>query len=529
MHPLLQYIRAAIPTPAPADVPDRELLERFVQSRDEASFAALVGRHGGGVWATCRRLVDREQDAEDAFQAVLLTLAHKAGSIRGQDALPAWLHGVARRITANLRRDKQRRVRAEGAAARRLRVAAEDLTWREGLSVLDEELGRLPQRYRVVLIVCCLDGWSRDEAAAQLGWSPGQVKGRLERARQLLGRRLARRGFDLGGSLLAVTAARSAPAGVTPALVSATVRAAVLVAASQGTIASGASAQVAVLTEGVLHAMFMKKIKVMTAVLLAIVIAGGGLLACRTALSGPESITRETKGQTKATGSGGAAVAGQKKESDVGNKAAGASGAKKEPLVEAKIDLIGAGHTAMEIVKATKDPDAKWMAIRILGNLRYEPAIPLLLAALSDPHPYVRSNAARALGDMRVAAAGKPLTEMLKGEANGGVIQQTSLALANLRHLDALPVLKAAAKHPDVQTRMWVLQAVGRLGGKRDVAFLAHYLLNDPSSSVQRSAAEAIEQITGADFGFPRRSGPSGPDEGLRRARTWWEEHKGEY
>lgn len=198
------------------------------------------------------------------------------------------------------------------------------------------------------------------------------------------------------------------------------------------------------------------------------------------------------------------------------------------PREQPTIDVIGAGETAMELVKTTKDQDAKWMAIRILGNLRYQRATPLLLASLSDAHHYVRSNAARALGDMKVAAAAKPLTELLRTETDGGVIQQASLALANLGHADAVPALKGAATHEDVQTRMWVLQAVGRLGGRRDVPFLAGYL-DDPSQSVQESAAQAIEQITGADFGFPKRSGPSSPDEGLRRARAWWAEHKSEY
>lgn len=205
-----------------------------------------------------------------------------------------------------------------------------------------------------------------------------------------------------------------------------------------------------------------------------------------------------------------------------------ASGEQPPRRGQSDIDVIGAGHTAIEIVKTTKDPEAKWMAIRILGSLRYEPAVPLLLEALSDPYQYVRANAARALGDMKVAATAKPLTELLKKETNGGVIQQPSLALANLGVAEALPALKGAAKHEDVQTRMWVLQAVGRLGGKRDVLFLAGYL-NDPSQSVQASAAQAIEQITGADFGFPKRSGPSGPDTALRCAKAWWEEHKSEF
>jgi HEAT repeat protein len=150
------------------------------------------------------------------------------------------------------------------------------------------------------------------------------------------------------------------------------------------------------------------------------------------------------------------------------------------------------------------------------------------LESLSDPHHYVRSNAARALGDMRVAEAARPLTDLIARETNGGVIQQTSLALALLRHSDAVPALKAAAKHEDVQTRMWVLQAIGRLGSKRDVRFLAGYL-EDPEQIVQAFAAQAIEQITGLDFGFPKRPGPSSPEEGLRRAKAWWEEHKRDF
>jgi HEAT repeat protein len=209
--------------------------------------------------------------------------------------------------------------------------------------------------------------------------------------------------------------------------------------------------------------------------------------------------------------------------------AAGPAG-DKQPAVgeQPKIDVIGAGETAIELVRTTKDADAKWMGIRILGNLRYERAIPLLLESLSDPHHYVRSNAARALGDMKVAAAAKSLVELLQKEKNGGVIQQASLAVGNLHCTDAVPALKGAAKHKDVQTRMWVLQAIGRLGNKHDVPFLAGYL-DDPSQSVQASAAQAIEQITGADFGFPKRSGPSSPDEGLTRAKAWWAQHKGEY
>jgi HEAT repeat protein len=200
------------------------------------------------------------------------------------------------------------------------------------------------------------------------------------------------------------------------------------------------------------------------------------------------------------------------------------------PPAPLPIDVDDAGYTAMEIAEKTKDPDAKWRAIRILGSLRYKRAVPLLLASLSDRHNYVRSNAARALGDMGVAAAARPLTQLLEEEEDGGVIEQTSLALANLGHSDALPALKAAAKHKNAQTRMWVLNAIGRLGGKKDVAFLGRFLLNDPSSSVQLSAAQAIAQITGTDFGFPKpkalRKEAFDQDAVIKRAQEWWEKHK---
>ena len=244
MIQLLRLIRAATGS-------DRDLLGRFVRDGDEEAFAALVQRYGSGVWAACVRLANR--DAEDAFQAVFLTLARKAGSVSG--SLPAWLHSVTRRVAANLRRSARRRTAAEAGAARTAGAVPADPSLREGLALLDEELARLPERYRTVLIVCCLEGRSRDEAAAQLGWSEGQVKGRLERARAMLRTRLARRGIELGGVLLAASITRpapAAPAAPSPAVVS--------------------------LTNGVIRAMAIQKLKVAAAVL-AVCVGVGVLLA----------------------------------------------------------------------------------------------------------------------------------------------------------------------------------------------------------------------------------------------------------
>jgi RNA polymerase sigma factor (sigma-70 family) len=268
VNQLLRYLRAASPVSAAAETPDRELLARFARARDATAFAALVSRHGSAVWATCRRLLDRAEDAEDAFQAVFLTLARKANSVSG-DVLAAWLHGVARRVAANVRRDERRRAVIE-SAARMPEGRAADLSWCEGLAVLDEELARLPDRYRTVLIVCCLDGRTRDEAARQLGYSEGQVKGLLERARELLRQRLARRGFEFGAVLLAATV--TSAAGAAPDL-----SAEIALRAAQGVgTAGGLSSAAVALSEKVVNAMFVQKLKAVTTALIVAAVAVGG-------------------------------------------------------------------------------------------------------------------------------------------------------------------------------------------------------------------------------------------------------------
>ncbi|HEY2910783.1 MAG TPA: efflux RND transporter periplasmic adaptor subunit [Gemmataceae bacterium] len=244
MTPILRLLRAATGS-------DRDLLDRYVSNRDEEAFEALVQRYGTGVWATCVRLAGR--DAEDAFQAVFLLLSRKAGKVTG--SLPAWLHAVTRRVASTIRRTDRRRSAIEAAAARPDRASSSDSGLREGLDLLDEELSRLPERYRAVLIVCCLEGRSRDEAAAQLQWTEGQVKGRLERAREMLRVRLARRGVELGGLLLAAAITGPVPVRAIPA--------------SQAALT---------LTQGVIRTMLIQKLRLATVLLAACagaVFAGG--------------------------------------------------------------------------------------------------------------------------------------------------------------------------------------------------------------------------------------------------------------
>jgi RNA polymerase sigma factor (sigma-70 family) len=282
---LVRYLRA-IPAGASAELSDRELLARFTRERDGAAFAALVARHGGAVWAACARLLDREEDAEDAFQAVFLTLARKAVSVG--DCLPAFLHGVARRVAANARRDARRRSATENAA-RVPEARTPNVSWHEGLALLDEELARLPDRYRAVLVACCLEGRSRDEAARHLGWTVNRVKGLLERGRELLRQRLARRGFDLGAVLLAATVANSV--GAVPAV---SVEMALRWAQGQGAVGGASSAAVA-LSERVMSAMFVQKLKAVAAVLVVAAVAVGGALTHRAA-EGTEPVPKTEKG-----------------------------------------------------------------------------------------------------------------------------------------------------------------------------------------------------------------------------------------
>lgn len=254
MNPLLRYIRTLVPETGLDVVSDRELLQRFHRKRDEAAFAALVSRYGASVWSACRRLLDRDPDAEDAFQAVFLILARKAGSTRS-NCLPAWLHGVTRRVAANLRRQNRRRHRGEAALTERTGSPSDDPSWREVVSVLDDELGRMTENYRAVLILCCLEGKSRDEAAHQLGWSLGQVKGRLERARDLLRRRLSQRGIEFGSLLLTATLYPSVRATLPTTLIDSTVKAGVI-----STGGAAISTKVVLLSEGVLKTMLLTKI-----------------------------------------------------------------------------------------------------------------------------------------------------------------------------------------------------------------------------------------------------------------------------
>jgi RNA polymerase sigma factor (sigma-70 family) len=273
------------------------LLDRFLLDRNEAAFTTLVSRHGPLVLRLCRRWLRQEHDVEDAFQATFLVLARWACAIRGRDSLAAWLHGVAYRVASRLRTADSRRQQREAPCddldpLDPHRDPLEELSARELLGVMDEEVQQLPHVYRLPVVLCCLEGKSQEEAARLLAWTIGSVKGRLERGRKRLRERLARRGLNLPAALAVVSIGQgAASAGVPAALVGATVRAALVLAARSERLAGAIPARVAALAEAGLTGMVLRKVKIaMGLVLLAGVLGTGVGLAvyqARTATSGP--------------------------------------------------------------------------------------------------------------------------------------------------------------------------------------------------------------------------------------------------
>jgi RNA polymerase sigma factor (sigma-70 family) len=249
---------------------DGELLARFLGSRDDDALAALVRRHASMVWGVCRRLLNHH-DAEDAFQATFLVLVRKAADVPRQ-AVANWLYGVARQTAVRLRGTRALRGRREAQVVNMPERTVHEVRDDDLQAVVDEEVHRLPDHYRGVIVLCDLEGMTRKEAARQLGIPEGSVASRLARARALLAKRLAQRGVVFSGSVAAVSSAGSALASAPPALVASTIKAASLLAAGQ---AAGFSAKVAALTEGVVKAMFVTKIKSALAVVLVVAALAG--------------------------------------------------------------------------------------------------------------------------------------------------------------------------------------------------------------------------------------------------------------
>jgi C-terminal peptidase prc len=293
---------------------DAELLERFTAGRDEAAFDALLRRHGPLVLSVCRRVLCHPQDVEDAFQATFLVLVRRAASIRKSESVSAWLYGVAYRIATKARTQASRRRQREAHAGvgRLTKSRLDEITGRELYAVVDEELNRLPAENRAALVLCYLEGKTREEAARQLGWSLGTLKRRLERGRRRLHDRLTRRGMAPSFALFASTFSQKADLiAVSRALATETSRKAL--AFGLGVTRTAPPAGPAeVLANLVLKGIYMSKIK--TALLFAIVcgsVAAGPGLLLRQSLVAQAA---ETQAQVSSGAQASAALPDKKKD-----------------------------------------------------------------------------------------------------------------------------------------------------------------------------------------------------------------------
>src|SRR5262245_20757318 len=276
MHAVVEFIHGLVVDPDLASQTDDELLKRFLANRDANAFEALVRRHGPMVLALCRRILRDPQDAEDAFQAAFLVLVRKAASIARPELLGNWLYGVASRTARAARAAAEKRRVKEAEAVPREQPAQEG-PWQELQPFLDRELNRLPAKYRIPLVLCHLEEKSRQEAARTLGLPEGTLSSRLARGRALLAQRLTRWCPSVAGEVFLAGLGKQAMAAP---LVQATTRAGMAVLAGQPINTGLVSAQVALLSQGVVRGMFITKLKIAEAG-----VCVGSLLACAVGLA----------------------------------------------------------------------------------------------------------------------------------------------------------------------------------------------------------------------------------------------------
>jgi RNA polymerase sigma factor (sigma-70 family) len=296
LNTVLKHLRNVAAAEIARQRSDRQLVERFVADSDEAAFTVLVQRHSAMVLNVCWRVLQSDSDADDACQATFLVLARKASSIRKKDSVASWLHGVAYRAAKNLRTENVRRLaRERQAAASKSRPKAE-VTWREVQTILDEEIQRLPEELKGPVLLCYLEGKAHNEGAQQLGWSLTTFRGRLERGRKVLRKRLTQRGVALSGALLAaVLAEKAASAAVSGSFLSVLVKGALATETARGVV----SAQALSLAQGVLQTMFWNKLKIrLAAVLLTVIAVSVGGLALNGLAGGGQEQRQEKAPQT---------------------------------------------------------------------------------------------------------------------------------------------------------------------------------------------------------------------------------------
>jgi RNA polymerase sigma factor (sigma-70 family) len=258
------------------DLTDGQLLDAYVARHDPGAFAVLLRRHGGLVLNVCRGVLHNEHDAEDAFQASFLILARKASSIRRLASVGGWLYQVAYTVSLKARAAR-RPVPARPARDVAAGDPAASLARQELCAALDEEMQRLPEKYRLPLVLCYLENLTTGETARRLRWPAGTVKVRLMQGRELLRKRLSRRGFSLAtAGVASLLMLRAASAAAPSALAKSTLHAAALVRTNVAAAVAGLPESAARLVESSLLAMRATRLKgLLTALVVAVLVAAG--------------------------------------------------------------------------------------------------------------------------------------------------------------------------------------------------------------------------------------------------------------
>jgi RNA polymerase sigma factor (sigma-70 family) len=339
---VLRHLRSVLAQQEAAGQTDRELLRRFAQTRDDEAFAELVRRHGAMVRAVCCRVLPNPADADDVFQAAFLVLARKAAARGWRDSIANWLYTVAYRLALRVRDGQRRRAAQEArAAVPALSDPLAEVSGREICAIVDEELNRLPDALRAALLLCCLEGKTRDEAAHTLGWPLGTLKLRLERGRALLRARLQKRGFTLPAVFTGILMAEGVSRAAVP---SALVHAAR--SAATGTTASPRAARLA-------HAFLAGNGKVLVHLTAAAVLltAGLGGLVLATTQATDEPLPQPTQVKSQEPG-----AKNQESRTDVLG----------DPLPAGAIARLGSLrlYHGNQVQRVILSPDSKWIVSR---------------------------------------------------------------------------------------------------------------------------------------------------------------------
>jgi RNA polymerase sigma factor (sigma-70 family) len=482
---VLRHLRRVVVRGCAGGLSDAELLRRFAAQRDEAAFEVLVWRHGPMVLNVAHRVLRDLDDAEDVLQATFLVLVRQARSVRRGGALGGWLYRVAYRTALRAREQRAKRsscsVNVEDVPAP---PAGGDEPWRDVWPVLDEELQRLPDKYRTPLVLSYLRGLTNREIAAELGCPPGTVFTRLARGRDLLRRRLTRRGVMLPAGLLGAALASTAP---TPALraelVQAVVTAAALFAAGSGPAAGALSPNVVALTEGALKMTGPGRLRIVWAALVLLLVAGSG--AGILALGGT---AREEGNAPKGT-----REAGKPAETAIPPKEALRYGGKDFDEWRSVLRTDLKPETRVEAIRALcafgANGYGREAAATVVEALRgYD------LAAMDEGDFKVVEAAQNGLG--KIGAEAVPV---LLDELKMGGTTRRWFAVGALSHFEklgkaAVPAVTEAVKDEDAAVRLEALNALGKIDWQATSVGAVAAAVRDVDEGIRHRAIDLLAQ-----------------------------------